>query len=153
MANRGEVWVNADGLKVGFGRRTTENETTAHIETQGLGKELIRKVSPGTVVAATGYVADNDDIPILGGAVVTAVAFKVYEDFDADVTVNLVDAEGTIVEADVLSETAPAKGAYGGSLAAPLFTTDKLYVEVVSTATEGYGELFIAYNVSTSFKV
>lgn len=26
MANRGEVWVNADGLKVGFGRRTTEKD-------------------------------------------------------------------------------------------------------------------------------
>lgn len=152
MSNRKGTWINADGLKVGFGARSTANDTTAHIETQGLGKELIRKISPNTVRAAAGYIPTNDDIPVLGGVVITKVALTVFTDINADVTVNLVDKTGAIVIADILKETAPARGIYGGPLETTILTSTALYVEVVSTATEGYGELSIEYDVTTSRK-
>lgn len=154
MSNRGNIWVNADGLKVGFGARTTANEDTGHIETDGLNKELIRKISPATIAAAAGAAPFNDDIAVPAGSLITVVGAKVYEAFDDTFVVNLVDKEGTIVEAAVLDGAgASAVGAIGGVLATQILTTEPLWLSVVGTPTEGYAELYVEYNVSTSNKL
>lgn len=105
MASRESVWVNADGLKVGFGPRTTDNTQAGPYKTEGLFKQIEKRIY-GVDVPATDTVAtQGDEIPIPADAIGLRAYIQVVDEFDsaadtATLSVGVKQKDGTTIDVD-----------------------------------------------------
>ena len=157
---RDEFWINNDGLKVGFGPRTTDNPEAGPIKTEGLRKEIIKRVYdaaidvPATDTAAT----EGDQVPIPANAVGVRAWFRVTEDFvgaGASLNVGVKAKDGTTIDVDgfiaaegVANLTAGAVIEGDGALIGAIVADEPAYITFTyagAAFTAGAGELTIEY--------
>lgn len=81
---RGNTWLNADGLEVGFGVRDTHNIEDAIVHTLGRVKEVEVHIDHSTIAElATGTAPNSKHIEIPAGSVVRSAYLRVDTGFDA----------------------------------------------------------------------
>lgn len=75
--SRSSSYVNADGLKVGFGTRTTDNAAAGNVRTDGLRSEVVKQVASAVTGVATTDVTkpQGDEVPIPAGSIIRAVKY------------------------------------------------------------------------------
>jgi hypothetical protein len=106
--SRDSIWLNNDGLKVGFGTRTSENVNAGPIRTVGLQEHTTKVIYSATDIGAADNVAvQGDEVPIPAGSIITAVRIVVEEAFDsandtATLDVGLKAKAGTEIDYDGL---------------------------------------------------
>ena len=120
MASRKYVWTNADGLKVGFGPRSTDNTQAGPYKTEGLFKQIEKRIYGVDVPATDTVAAQGDEIPIPANAVGLRAYIQVTETFDsagdaATLSVGVKQKAGTTIDADgidaAVAEASLAAGA------------------------------------------
>ena len=101
MTSRNDIWVNGDGLKVGFGARTTRNEQSAPYRSVGLQKQAEFRIFGEDIKSTDTGPAFNDSVPIPAGAIIDAVQVLVVEAFTAaGIDIGLKEKDGTAIAAD-----------------------------------------------------
>lgn len=97
---RNEYWVNADGLRVGFGTANTRNELAGGVETKGRVRQMEMKIFFDKDVTD----ADVRNAVIPAGAIVLSAKTIVREAFvgGTAVTVGTVTTDGVTSDADAL---------------------------------------------------
>lgn len=104
MPSRNNVWVNADGLKVGFGTRHTDNTQAGPYKTEGLFKQVEKRIFGVDVPSSDTSAVQGDEVPIPYNAVGVRAYIEVVEAFDsagdaATLSIGLKEKDGTEITA------------------------------------------------------
>lgn len=104
---RASTWTNSDGLKVGFGRRTSLNNNGGTVRTQGNEEMLVMEINAANMPKASSVARTADDVAIPAGSYITKATLNVLTSFaDADanptMTIGLVTAAGAAGDVDGL---------------------------------------------------
>jgi hypothetical protein len=167
MATQGKstTWSNADGLQVGFGTRTTNNDEAFSLRQDGNKYILEMRIDAtnGGTITTTGTTtsaAHGYHIPIPAGSVITAGYFMVETAFvgataklniglktsaGAEVDYNglLTDTNGEIAKIDANGDCVALDGALVGAV---VDTTGYLcYQAVTASLTAGIGVVRVEY--------
>lgn len=148
MAQR-EIWVNEDGLELGFGPVVSENLESNTQHTKGLTKEIELRVDASVGLPAIGTAQTQKDFAIPAGAMITAARFKADVDFDNAVEFGTGQLDGTEIDQDGLIATGTTTAEGSGALIGTV-TTEANYIFVTATstaATEGKGTLIVEYTI------
>ncbi len=148
--NRKETWVNADGLKVGFGPQIAANLNTGTQNVKGKIKQIQVEVD-ATRLNSVGTAQHDDNFYIPAGAAIINAHFTATETFDEAVEFGTADVAGDAINQNGLIETgSPAAGsvAVGGGAQVNSVVAENAYLVVTPTAsapTEGKGTLVVQY--------
>lgn len=151
---RQETWLNADGLKVGFGPRSTEFTPSAPVSLKGLKRELVYRFR-GEDVGSTDpaeFQGDRQSIP--PHAYVLRAYARVLEALDGDADIDAVDFDGNVITADGFG-TVPDTAAEGdivdlsaGALVGTSVGDAPVFLQASGAATEGRVAVVVEYDVS-----
>lgn len=151
---RQSTWLNADGLKVGFGPRSTEFTPSAPVALKGLKRELVyrfRGQDVGTTDPAE-FQGDRQSIP--AHAYVIRAYARVLEALDDDAVIDAVDFDGTVVEAGAFG-TVPSATAVGdivelstGTFIGTSVGDANVFLQASGAATAGRVAVVVEYDVS-----
>lgn len=156
---RDEYWINNDGLKVGFGPRTTDNPESGPIKTEGLRKQIIKRIYDASIDAPATDTApvEGDQVPIPANAVGIRAWLRVTEAFvgsGATLNIGVKEADGTTIDVDGLIAAPVADLGAGevvvgtGDLIDAVIATVPAYITVTASGgafTAGAGELTVEY--------
>lgn len=155
---RQNTWTNEDGLRVGFGTRTTVNADAGSVHTKGLVKQLKIDVNAADLEKA-GTIPTAHNMQIPAEAAILSATLIVNEAFDTAVEVGTKDAAGVVVDKDGLIATAAhADNAVAVGAGAQIGTKAlvDLYITVEETAaapTTGRGQLVVEYIINNDADV
>lgn len=105
MPSRNSVWLNADGLKVGFGPRHTDNTQAGPYKTEGLFKQIEKRIYGVDVPATDTTAVQGDEVPIPADAVGLRAYVQVTDAFasaggDATLSIGVKQKDGTTIDVD-----------------------------------------------------
>jgi hypothetical protein len=105
---RQEVWVNEDGLAVGFGTLDSKNPNLATVETTGNVEIATMVLDYDTLPAAATTAPSTKSFEIREGSVITRAYLRVTEEFTSagatTLAIGFKEADGTAIDADGLFE-------------------------------------------------
>lgn len=149
MSNRKELWINADGLEVGFGPQVGDNLDAGTNHVKGKIKQIQMNVD-ATDLPTTGEAHSTKDFFIPAGAYIVSARYIAEVDFDFGVHFGTSDKAGVAIAADgLIAETVTtAEGA--GALIGTKVTADSYLVAgdgvgAGGPATVGSGVLVVEY--------
>lgn len=146
MTNRKDVWINEDGLEVGFGPQITDNVDAGNNHIKGKIKQ-IQMLVDFSKLPVVGEAHSSKDFFIPEGAQIVSAYFKAEEDFDNAVEFGTSQKDGTAIVQDGLIATGTTSAVGAGALIGTV-TTEANYLTVTPTATAptaGRGELLVEY--------
>lgn len=150
---RDSLWINKDGLEVGFGRRDTKNLEAGSIEVKGQVRQVELEVySDESVTTAS---VKNAVIP--AGAVIVGATLQVSTAFagGTSVKVGTISTDGVAIDDDAfitptagavanLTAGAVLKGA-GAAVGTTVTKPTNVTYELTGTFTAGRGTLLVEY--------
>lgn len=150
---RDNVWINADGLEVGFGRRDTKNLEAGSIEVKG----QVRQVELEIYFDEDNATASVKNAVVPAGAVVVGATLQVSTAFagGTSVKVGTISTDGVTIDDDsLITPTAGAvanltagavlKGA-GAAVGATVAEPTNITYELTGTFTAGRATLLVEY--------
>lgn len=146
MSNRKELWINADGLEVGFGPQVTDNVDAGTNHVKGKVKQIQMHVDAANL-PSVGTAHSAKDYFIPAGAQIVSAYYKAEVDFDNAVEFGTSQLDGTEIDQDGLIATGTTTAVGAGALIGTV-TSEASYLVVTATTdapTEGSGELVVEY--------
>ena len=146
MSNRKEVWVNADGLEVGFGPQVRDNLDAGSNHVKGKVKQIQMAVSYEDL-PKVGEAHSTKDFFIPAGAQIVSAHYTAEVDFDNAVEFGLSEKDGTEIDQDGLIATGTTTAAGAGALIGTKISENG-YLTVTETTTAptaGKGTLVVEY--------
>lgn len=159
---RSSIWVNDDGLVVGFGTRDTQNTQSGPYKTEGLIKESITKVYDASTLGSTDTAEmQGYEVPIPANAIIESAELVVDTAFtssgSAVLNIGVKSKDGTAIDEDgidsaiaVASLTAGAVIPADGALIGESVGSEPAYVFFTydtAAFTAGAATLFVRYRL------
>lgn len=118
---RSSIWVNDDGLVVGFGTRDTQNTQSGPYKTEGLIKEIVTKVYDASTLEATDTAAmQGYEVPIPANAIIESSELVVDTAFTSDgsaaLNIGVKSKSGTAIDADGINTAIPLMALTAGAV-------------------------------------
>lgn len=146
MSNRKDVWINADGLEVGFGPQVGTNVDAGTNHIKGKVKQIQMFVDAANL-PSVGEAHSAKDYFIPAGAQIVSAYYKADVDFDAAVEFGTSDVDGAAIDQDGLIATGTTTAVGAGALIGTV-TSAANYLVVTATTTAptaGSGQLVVEY--------
>src|SRR5690554_3368033 len=141
------VWVNEDGLELGYGPVVSFNNEANTQHTKGKVKQIEMKIDVAAGLPAVGTAHTAKDFAIPAGAQIISAYYKADVDFDNAVEFGTSALDGTEIDQDGLIATGTTTAVGAGALIGTV-TSEASYLVVTATTdapTEGSGELVVEY--------
>ena len=152
--SRGSTWANSDGLIVGFGIHTADNERPGEVNRNELEREVIVDFTYDNLPSATDLDGGKHLLPA-GSFLVSAslIADGVFTD-ETDLDIGFEQLDGTDIDADGIDVTLDAAALAAGAVIAcdgadvgtvVSATLDAYIVATSAAATAGSARLIVRY--------
>jgi len=144
---RQNVWVNEDGLRVGFGALDSINADAGEVHVKGLIKQLKCDINVKDLAAEV----SQHMMQLPAASVLLKATFICNEGFDTAITIGTFDKDNAVIVSDgiltdripVFGEIIDCTGTQVGAMA-----LEDLYIVASGLATVGCGQLLIQYIIS-----
>jgi hypothetical protein len=141
------VWVNEDGIEVGFGPVVSFNTEANTQHTKGKVKQIEIDVDVAAGLPSVGTAHTAKDFAIPAGAQIISAYYRADVDFDNAVEFGTSQKDGTAIDQDGLIATGTTTAVGAGALIGTV-TSEANYLVVTATTTAptvGSGELVVEY--------